>query len=108
MSIFDFAITIYNLANVIIVPKHAGCHVFNPQTYIPNYERDRYTIIIRKKRRYFGRQPPIVQPNRLERGFKGNSPKSEDRLTLTDSFSTCHSSELFDNVLLILSHLEMT
>ncbi|XEQ95410.1 IS3 family transposase ISBth8 [Sporomusa paucivorans] len=63
----------FGYLRMVIALAHEGFHVNHKRVYRIMKELGIQSMI-RKKRRYFGKQPSVVQPNRLERDFKATAP----------------------------------
>jgi putative transposase len=60
--------------------RKEGFHVNHKRVYRLMKELNIQSVI-RKKRRYFGKEPSVIHPNRFHRKFKANEP---NRIYVTD------------------------
>lgn len=63
----------FGYLRMVVALNHEGYHVNHKRVYRIMKELGIQSVI-RKKRRYFGRQPSVIQPNRLVRNFKATTP----------------------------------
>lgn len=66
----------YGYFRMVIALSHEGYNVNHKRVYRLMKELG-IQAVIRKKRRYFGKEASFVQPNRLERNFKATAPSQK-------------------------------
>ena len=66
----------FGYLRMVVALGHNGYHVNHKRAYRMMKELGVQSVI-RKKRRYFGKQSSVVQPNRLERDFKATAPSQK-------------------------------
>jgi len=66
----------YGYFRMVIALRHKGYTVNHKRVYRLMKELG-IQAVIRKKRRRFGKEPSLVQPNRLERNFKATAPNQK-------------------------------
>lgn len=66
----------YGYLRMVVALSHEGYNVNHKRVYRLMKELG-IQAVIRKKRRYFGKEPSFVQPNRLDRNFKATAPNQK-------------------------------